>query len=235
MKTKLVRVDFGLPPRCSRRVWFKGWFYGGGGSNQTPFGPASHPALVFRAYWKGAVATSTLLEICVAIVRATSLRKMSPTTIPRTPPSGFWSAVRRPSLIAPKMSWGTWCEEFGRRFALQNWKEMVRSHPRRAWRCTTTGFPQADQKLDSVKLELLRWLGLCHCSAQLLPWQRRSLLCRPERLEDGGCEVPVHVLEDLRDTLAWNYPSHKADDGQLPFDFHTSNRSAKILTDTIGS
>ena len=67
------------------------------------------------------------------------------------------------------MSWGTWCEEFGRRFALQNWKEMVRSHPGRAWRRTTTGSPQADQKLDSVKLELLRWLGLCHCSARTPP------------------------------------------------------------------
>ena len=35
-----------------------------------------------------------------------------------------------------------------------------------------TGSPQADKKLDSVKLKLLGWLGLCHCSAQ----QRRSLL-----------------------------------------------------------
>ena len=70
---------------------------------------------------------------------------------------------------------GHLCEEFGRRFTLQNWIEMVRSHAGRAWRRPMTGSPQADQELDNVKLELLCWLGLCHCSAQLLPWQRRSL------------------------------------------------------------
>ena len=62
------------------------------------------------------------------------------------------------------------------RFALQNWKEMVGSHAGRACRRPTTGSPQGDQELVSVKLKLHGWLGLCHCSAQLLPGQWRSLL-----------------------------------------------------------
>ena len=56
--------------------------------------------LVFRAHWKGAVAASTFLAICFAIVRTTSLRMMSPKTIPLTPPSGFWNAVNLPNLMA---------------------------------------------------------------------------------------------------------------------------------------
>ena len=59
------------------------------------------------AYWKGALATSTFSGICFAIVRTTSLRIMSPTTIPITPPSGLWSAVSRPSLMASRMVCGT--------------------------------------------------------------------------------------------------------------------------------
>ena len=67
----------------------------------------SHPALVFRAYWCGEVATSTWAENCCAIVRATILLKVSPTTMPRTPPSGFRRAVTLPHLMAWRIPAGT--------------------------------------------------------------------------------------------------------------------------------
>ena len=56
----------------------------------------SHPAFVLSAYRYEADASSACLAICFAIVRATSLRMMSPTVMPLTPPSGFRSAVIRP-------------------------------------------------------------------------------------------------------------------------------------------
>ena len=90
----------------------------------------SHPALDFRAYWKGAVAVSTL-AICFVIVRTTSLRILSPTTIPLTPPSGFWSAVNLPSLTAwhpsPCEQIGHFCEEHRKR-----WSDVMPDAPRRA-------------------------------------------------------------------------------------------------------
>ena len=63
----------------------------------------SHPALVDKVYWKGAVAASTCLETCFAMVLATSLQTISPTTIPLTPPSGFFNAVTRPNLMPSKI------------------------------------------------------------------------------------------------------------------------------------
>ena len=44
----------------------------------------------------GAVASSTCFEICWAMVHAINLRMMSPTTMPRTPPSSLRRAVTRP-------------------------------------------------------------------------------------------------------------------------------------------
>ena len=58
----------------------------------------SQPASMVRAYWQGAVTTSTLPAICLAIVLATNLRRMSPTTIPRMPPFEFFKAVILPIL-----------------------------------------------------------------------------------------------------------------------------------------
>ena len=49
-----------------------------------------------RAYWKGAVVSSTFLAIYFDIILATNLLIKSPTTIPLTPPSGLLSAVIRP-------------------------------------------------------------------------------------------------------------------------------------------
>ena len=49
----------------------------------------SHPALVVKAYWKGAVAFSAFLATCFATVL--------------TPPSGFLSAVKRPNPDQPPL------------------------------------------------------------------------------------------------------------------------------------
>ena len=50
----------------------------------------SVPALVERAYWKGAVAALTAsASFACAIVRPTNLRRMSATMMPRTPPGRF--------------------------------------------------------------------------------------------------------------------------------------------------
>ena len=56
----------------------------------------SHPDFVCNAYWCGAVDSSTCFDTCRAMVRAIHLRMMSPTTMPRMPPSGLRSAVTRP-------------------------------------------------------------------------------------------------------------------------------------------
>ena len=52
----------------------------------------------------GTVAASAFLENCFAIVLATSLRTMSPTTIPLTHPSGLLRDVKRPNLMASRMT-----------------------------------------------------------------------------------------------------------------------------------
>ena len=48
-------------------------------------------------------ALSTSVESCWAIVRATKRRTMSPATMPRTPPLGFWRAVMRPKSTTSTM------------------------------------------------------------------------------------------------------------------------------------
>ena len=60
----------------------------------------SHPALVVRAYWNGAVACSTAGANSWAMVRDTSRLMKSPTTMPLTPPDGFCRAVILPMRIA---------------------------------------------------------------------------------------------------------------------------------------
>ena len=53
------------------------------------------------------MAFSTSEATCLAMVLATSLRKMSPTTMPLTPPSGFLNAVSLPNLMPSNASAGT--------------------------------------------------------------------------------------------------------------------------------
>ena len=118
----------------------------------------SHPAFVERAYWKGAVASSTFFAICFAIVRATILLKMSPTTIPLTPPSGLLKAVMRPKRSASTISSGTpsHCEQ--RRYLKppsvshphspargKRWSDVIPDGPRGS---TPARLPQANQEFQ---------------------------------------------------------------------------------------
>ena len=57
----------------------------------------SHPDFVCNSYWCGAVASSTCFEICWAMVRAINLRMISPTSMPRMPPSCLRREVTRPN------------------------------------------------------------------------------------------------------------------------------------------
>ena len=54
---------------------------------------------VDKAHWNGAVAASDFLANCFAMVLATDLQMMSPTTISLTPPSGFANEVNRPTRM----------------------------------------------------------------------------------------------------------------------------------------
>ena len=65
----------------------------------------SQLAPVESANWNGAVAASPRALNCLAVVRATTLQMTSPTTMPLTPSSSFWSAVMRPILRASTTSW----------------------------------------------------------------------------------------------------------------------------------
>ena len=60
----------------------------------------SVPARVLSACWNGAVKRSTASMICWATVRPTKRLITSPASMPRTPPSGFWSTVILPMRIA---------------------------------------------------------------------------------------------------------------------------------------
>ena len=55
-----------------------------------------HPDLVGKACWKKEVAASTSSAICFALVLPTRRLNTSPTTMSRTPPSGFLNAIDRP-------------------------------------------------------------------------------------------------------------------------------------------
>ena len=65
--------------------------------------PHSLPDFVAKAYWNGEVAAST----AGAMVLTTSLRTMSPHTMPRTPPPGFSKAVNLPMRSNVNTSGGT--------------------------------------------------------------------------------------------------------------------------------
>ena len=68
---------------------------------------ASVPARACNAYWNGCVAASNTLAHCLARTRETSLRKVSPVAMPRTPPLGLLRAVRRAKARAATTSDGT--------------------------------------------------------------------------------------------------------------------------------
>ena len=76
---------------------------------------ASDPARVARANWYAWHALSKVCAKCWAMVRATSRRRKSPTTSPRTAPEGFWRATSLPRLgvciaDAGVLPWATSCD-----------------------------------------------------------------------------------------------------------------------------
>ena len=83
------------------------------------------------------MATLTFSEICFAMVRATSLRILSPTTIHKyasvwllecresTEPDGLQDSVWH---LSDRKQTGHLCEESRHDFTLQDWKEMVRRY-----------------------------------------------------------------------------------------------------------
>ena len=66
----------------------------------------SQPDRVDRACWCGAVAVLNASPKLWAVVRATKRRKISPTTMPRTPPVRFLKAVIRPMRKGPAITSG---------------------------------------------------------------------------------------------------------------------------------
>ena len=97
----------------------------------------SQPARVLNAYWKGAVAFSADDAHCFAIVRATSLRRTSLTTIPLTPPSAFFKAVTLPNrrtcrtvggTCAPGKEVRNLAQQRGIPVRLQQWLQVFASH-----------------------------------------------------------------------------------------------------------
>ena len=157
--------------------------------------PRSHPPFVHRAYWKGAVIASTFLAICLAMDLATNLLTMSPSTIPRAPPSNSLRAVIRPNRMACTIAGGTFPE--------------ARREPTRAKKSGSPSFSNTVNKWSDVIHPTLRHVWPCANRAktlrhpagmspqapdldtQLFPWKRRSLRWMCQRSQSGdvswGC------------------------------------------------
>ena len=67
----------------------------------------SVPDRAWRANWKGRVARSKVSACERAMARDVRRRNTSPVAMPRTPPAGFWRAVRRERASTPRMGGGT--------------------------------------------------------------------------------------------------------------------------------
>ena len=93
---------------------------------------------------------------CCAIVRATSLRNTSPTTIPRTPPSGLVKAVIRPTFsgMAPLANCpATSPNNLVHVVSCQKGFQMLSGHPGRTYRCTSSCSAQVLQQQIDVEVE----------------------------------------------------------------------------------
>ena len=211
----------------------------------------SHSALVDKAYWKGAVAASACFETCFAIVRATDLRRMFPTTIALTPPSGLLNAVKRPIRMASKISPGT-CpvakrlETLGKKtrnnFTLQHRGEVVRRRARRTCCCTLARFLHTDQELLGGQLETL-----CNNSAHLFGGTRGRLSRWVNSLRvaivPGAIEAPSRAClaadnsptctrdERVRPALRHHHCVDGASDGNL----RVEGRCDRTFSDKLGT
>ena len=101
------------------------------------------------------MAFSAFFEICLTIIRATRRPKMSPTTIPSTPPSGFFKDVIWPNRNPCRTSPGT--HQFAKVYAtLNNNSESVSLS--RIGRNDLLSFP-ARRACPSCSAEFRRVLG----------------------------------------------------------------------------
>ena len=113
------------------------------------------------AYWNGAVAYSTTVRNCWAIVLETNCRKESPTTMPLTPPEGFCKAVILPMRGVNNFFWdGSSCkllsqvaEQNSISIVVQQKPQMFRRHPRQTRGGPPAGTPQILQHCLVIQLE----------------------------------------------------------------------------------
>ena len=166
----------------------------------------SHPARVFNAHWKGAMARSTAAPICWAIVRATKRRRTSPTTMPLTPPLAFLRALIRPLRITSRARGGMSplanASKLNERthvvFRLQQREQVFARH---SWspRCrASTGFPDVQSQLVLVQLEGCDWS----------PGNRWTLLRISERSQLAQiprCQIPTFQHLSCRRDLAQHH------------------------------
>ena len=76
-------------------------------SARTPLATQSVPARVDNAYWNGMHASSNMIALCWANVRATPRLNVSPATMPRTLPAPLDNAVKHPRRRASTIGSGT--------------------------------------------------------------------------------------------------------------------------------
>ena len=120
---------------------------------------------------EGCEAASTLLEMWFAFVRATSLRMVSPTTIPLTPPSGFWSAEPDglQNDLVPVPLRADWPPVRGVRTPLHS-PELERDNP---MSCLTGLQPLPDWLLEQIKSSSNCSAGWASATALLISSQCR--------------------------------------------------------------
>ena len=141
----------------------------------------SQPAFCRRACWNGAVA-SAFLANCFAMVLATNLLMMSPTTITLTPPSGFANAVNQPTRMpsitslgtSPTSSFEATCTNNSESSSHKDGEQVTSSNARRTCRSSSSGGPQTREKNLTIQLKSLHWFRSQNLLAQCMSCHRRT-------------------------------------------------------------
>ena len=161
----------------------------------------SVPARVFNAYWNGAVVSSTAFETCCAMVRATTRRNASPTTMP---PPGFCKAVTRPNLSNSKTRGGTCplatklanCVNASRSPSDSNIGKMFACHAGGSRNGTSSGLAHILCKPQLVQLE-----NAVRHSTHQPTWDGRSRDRRPAFRVGEGSQSSQSATNALRAAL----------------------------------
>ena len=117
----------------------------------------SQPTLLLSAYWWGAGASSASFMTCFEMVLATSRLRMSPTTMPRTPPSGLLNATIRPILIPSNAP----CGNFPCASAVTNKARATHDHSQEwvandRWSCLKGRLPRPSWTISHTARTTLR-------------------------------------------------------------------------------